>query len=216
MDPNNTTIAALKTVIIDQFLAQCDGRVLRDYLPSSAVTLVFGGHKLEDEDLTLIEYGITQNSTLNAIRAPERETRKRYGKGFDDDPAIELRKKLEKQRKREERKEEKKEKARKGAEEMAELLQREAEAAAEAETDEENQRMEQVREEAEDGIVVVEEQFIVEELRQETSFQIRSENERQLVDYEVEDPPQEDDADKENWDPQILREQAVHGVPATT
>ena len=102
IDPETTTVAAVIDTLIDEFKSDHHGvRFLRDDLPPSAITLHGKDDIALDRKKTLSELNIDNHTELEATRADWRKTRKRYGKGFDDDRAKELELMREKVRRRE-------------------------------------------------------------------------------------------------------------------
>lgn len=144
---------------------------------------------------------------IETIYAGDKVTRKRYGKGFDDDITQELILRREKQQKKGEQK-------RKATEEMAGLLQWDAEMGAmEAEMEaeirpyrEQLAGMEEEGRYGEDKGVHDGNQEILEEPSTAWNVLIRSDvDDNDLVDFEMVDPYIDEDGNKENWDPQFLR-----------
>ena len=164
------------------------------------------------EDQTLAECGIVDSSKLCADRAGREATRRRYGNGFNDDPATELLRRLEKAQKREKRKREREERA---CEEVGEAYDmKPIEIYADPTTEDviEDQSREEgvvnVGREVEEGRErqAREEESPMEESRLAGTFGIAAERpDRVLLDIGTIESGWEEDEDKENWDPQILR-----------
>lgn len=202
LEPSTTTVATTKNTIIDRLKDEQRSRgerVLRDSLPASALMLRFQSCELGADD-TLGEYGVKDGSTIKVTRSDYEETRKRYGRGWDPETKQQRKKQDREKRKAEEKAREEMEEAnahaeaRRRGEEMAELLQKQAEAEMEA-LEVENQARE-AREAVEAEEVMTAGGFVI-------GVDVED---RLLVEREwEEDPFYEEDEDKENWDPQILR-----------
>ncbi len=208
LDPETTTIATVQALVADDIKAGWRAlgvRVLRDSLPAARVMLTFGGRELGMED-TLAGYGIKDRSELEAtvIRTDEeaRLMRARTRKGEEMEKRRNQRRVVGKQT------------ARMKAAGVANLPHQKTENEMEEEIarEAEEQFAEETRVLAADFAVMedlrieeLEEQRL-DEVRQTRQFQQRvDEPHEAVVDAPDENAFEEEDADKENWNPQILR-----------
>jgi len=193
LDPNTTTIGTINTIVADEIKANwrtLSRRVFRDTLPASAIILTFDNRELGPHE-TLAECGIKEDSEIETtIKRTEKDTELMQARA---------RKGEEMNKQRNQRKTGIKRKARRTADAGADLQNQNAERGMEEAA---------AREAEEEDLMVIEErdEQDLEEARQVGSFRIGVEFPHEVVlEAVVEDPFDEEDADKENWDPQILR-----------
>lgn len=210
LDPENTTIATVRSLVADEIKAEwraLGSRVLRDTLPAARVMLKWDDRELGMEE-TLIDCGIKDDLQIEAtVKPTNKEARlmqARTRKGEEMEKRRKVRKTVGKQKARKKSKgvidlprkevenETEVEEARKAGEPFADKI---------SELDEEIPVMEDVQ-----RVMEEQDQQDLAEARQVGLFQIGVESDQEfVVEAAEENPFDEEDADKENWNPQILR-----------
>lgn len=212
LDPATTTIATVQALVADEIKARWRSlgrRVFRDSLPASAVTLRHAQRELDPDEI-LNGCRIKENSMIEAaIQRTHGETeliqaRARKGQEME-------RRKMERKKAREERKAHTE-----GAQTLPLPQQKSEEQVKDEEVREAEELSDDARRALDEDLMVMEEDLRVieerderelEEARQAAGFRIAAEYSDEVLVAPTleEDPFDEEDADKENWNPQILR-----------